>query len=283
MRLFSIVTILLILAGCAATIGYKTYQNPKLGEKIETKVIKSNETNKTEPLTNKPTSSNVTTYYERYQQNNILAKSRDGIAPKANTTLNSNITSNSIKVKQEPNDVITNLFNASLAFAIRDRANINEDIKAQLLIDAKKEITQLEKELTVEGNSITKQIQVSKIIIAKLVAPDFEVTAITPEEQLLSLNSTTEWLWILNPKSHGIFEVNLSVIAILNVNGRESKHHLKTFDKTIVIEISQKQILQQWLNKNWQWITSTLIIPLVIFLFKDTIIDLIKRLKKQNP
>lgn len=170
-------------------------------------------------------------------------------------------------------------FNASMAFSMRDKSNIDEDIKAQLLIDPRKDLEQLEKELTVSGNKLSKNIKVTKIVKATLTAPDFDVKNITEEEQFITLDQPTEWLWTLSPKSTGVYEVNLSITAILNINGRESKHHLKTFERTIAVEITHEQIVKKWIAENWKWVISTLIIPLLVFFFKDKVLKIIRRKK----
>lgn len=172
------------------------------------------------------------------------------------------------------------LFSAKLAFVMKDKANINDDIKAQLLIDPREEVKNLENQLTVEGTAIVKTIKVSKIVKATLTAPDFHITKITEEEQILSDTEPTEWLWKLNAKSSGKHEINLSVTAIVKVDGRESKHHLKTFDKTVIVEITGNQLIMDWLETNYKWIISTLIIPVFVFLFKEKFKKLLE--KKSN-
>lgn len=176
----------------------------------------------------------------------------------------------------------TQTFNVSMAFAMRDKANIDEDIKAQLLIDPRKDLEQLEKELSVNGNKFSKNIKVTKIVRATLTAPDFDVKNITEEEQFITSDQSTEWLWTLSPKSTGVYEVNLSITAILNVDGRESKHHLKTFERTITVEITHQQIISKWWSENWKWVTSTIVIPLLIFLLKDWVLGLLNRKKKKS-
>lgn len=173
-------------------------------------------------------------------------------------------------------------FNANMAFSMRDKANIDEDIKAQMLIDPRKDLEQLEKELTVSGNKFSKNIKITKIVKATLTAPDFDIKNITEEEQFITLDQPTEWLWILSPKASGTYQVNLSVTAIMNIGGRESKHHIKTFERNITVEITHKQIISKWWNENWKWVTSTIVIPLLIFLLKDRVLGLLKRKKKSQ-
>lgn len=164
--------------------------------------------------------------------------------------------------------VSSKLVNANLAFAIKDQANIKEDIKAQLLIDFNQSTKELEDKLSVKGVKISQPIEISEIVKATITAPNFDISKITEEEQIISDYKPTEWLWILKPKSIGTHEVNLSVTALIKINGKETKHHLKTFDKNILIEITEKQIVVNWVEENWKWLISTLILPLIVFFYK---------------
>lgn len=264
MKLTTIIIGILVLAGCAG-IGYQTLnmqrssQQPVMSDKVEGQVkipieVTGGSGTPPRPMMAPPMP--------------VPHKPMNGSDPYKQQRI------------KKPDDVQSNLFAASLSFVLRDKANVSDDIKAQLLIDPTQGIEQLEKELTVTGQKISKKIEVSKIVVAKITAPDFEVTPITPEEQILSLNKPTEWLWTLSPKSSGVFEVNLSVTAVINARGRETTHHLKTFDKVIVIEITKGQIIKDWISKYWQWVISTLIIPLLVFFFKDYALKLLRRKKK---
>lgn len=171
-------------------------------------------------------------------------------------------------VENKTDTVTRQLFSAALAFVIPEIANIDDTIKAQLLINPKKEVDKLKEELTKKGTITSKEIKVSKVVKATIVAPDFDIAKITEEEQILSETESTEWLWSLTPKSSGPHDVSLTVTAIITSDGKETKHQLKTFEKTITVNITTEQIIMTWLEKYWQWLMSTLIIPFGIWLYK---------------
>lgn len=165
--------------------------------------------------------------------------------------------------------VSSKLFKANLAFAIQGSANINDDIKAQLLIDPNQLLEDLNKNLQVEGRKILKTIEISEVVKASLVAPEFVVTKITEEEQVISDHKATEWTWSLKPRSPGLHEVNLTVTAIIKINGRESRYHLKAFEQKVLVEITKQQILESWFKEHWKWVFGSLLFPLLGFILKD--------------
>jgi hypothetical protein len=164
-------------------------------------------------------------------------------------------------------NVSSQLYKANMVYSVPQVANIKDVIKVQLLIDPRKGLQELINSITVNGNSTGKNIKVSKIVVAKIVAPNFTVTPITAEEQILS-NETTEWLWSLEPKSSGKHEVNVSITAVIEVGDKSAKHHIKTFDSTVNVVITATQLLSDWLTKYWQWLATTLLLPGIVWTWK---------------
>jgi hypothetical protein len=245
---------MLVLAGCAATMSYRTSSSIKEQQatamkaeielKREREIRSRTEVDKERLLMREPTGSGPTPSPAPTETKPIVEKP---------------IIIEKIKTISEK------LFSASLAFVMVDKANIENTIKAQLLIDPNSKVENLEKQLTVKGKTTTGNIRVSNVVQAKLIAPDFDVTKITEEEQILSDDKPTEWEWSLKPKKAGTYEVNLSVTAIIDGH----KHHLKSFEKTLVIEITKEQIFMDWFEENYKWLVTTLLIPLIGFLFKE--------------
>lgn len=251
MRLGTILAIIVVLAGCGI-MGQQALRVDSRSE-IEQARIKMQEAEK---------SARVTRHYPAAP------------APTPSTTDNEpkggsggfKHSEKSKEVKTEP--ITKQLFTAALAFVIPDSANINDSIKAQLLIDPKKEAEGLKGQLTKKGTVTANEIKVSKVVKAAIIAPEFIVTNITEEEQILSDTEPTEWLWSLEPKKAGSHDINLTVTAIITSNGRESKHHIKTFEKTVTVEITTQQVILSWIQKYWQWLISTLLLPFGIWLYK---------------
>jgi hypothetical protein len=172
------------------------------------------------------------------------------------------------KSTQRADTVINQLYSAAMAFSAPDKANVKEDITIQLLVDPSKEVKELENSLTEPGVRRGAEIKISKVIIATLSAPDFTIEKVTPEEQAVAQTAPTEWLWTITPKSTGKNEVKLTITAVVKVDGKEYKYHIKTYEKTIVIVVKPQQVIYDWLAKYWQWLFSTLLLPLGLWLYK---------------
>jgi len=167
----------------------------------------------------------------------------------------------------KPGPVSSQLTTASMAFNVIDKANIEDVIKVQLLINPVKAVEDLKKELTVAGKTTTAQVKISKIVIASLAAPSFKITKITPEQQILIENGTTEWLWKLEPTEVGNHEIEVTITAVIKIDGDSTTHHIRTYDHTIKVEITPKQLVDGWFKAHWEWLFSTLLFPLGIWFY----------------
>jgi len=170
---------------------------------------------------------------------------------------------------QISDDIMSQLEPANMVFTVDPkRSNISEQISVTMLIDFTKSIDELKK-LTKESEiTSSARIEVSKVVIARVIAPDFNVVAITPEEQPVSHTSVTEWQWELIPLKTGKHEIHVSVNAEVNVDGASKVRNIETFSETIVIEITPWQVIRGWLSQYWQWLFTTLILPLGLWAWK---------------
>lgn len=180
------------------------------------------------------------------------------------------IPSTSKKPQRESNHttVVSQLYRANMAFGLPQKANIRDDIKAQLVIDVEKTAVELASKLE-PGTVVDKgQIRVSRILKANLVAPDFKVDAVTPEEQPVAESGSTEWHWNLKPLTAGIHPVKLSVWAEVKVGTKAMPYSIHTYDRQVMVEVTPAQIVGTWWSKYWQWTFTTLVIPLVVWWWK---------------
>lgn len=170
------------------------------------------------------------------------------------------------ELEKQTNSALSQLVNnASLAFSLPEAANIDQDINAQLIVAIDEAVEKVAKELTVKGTVTTANFKTSRVVTARLVAPDFMVTAVEDEEQVILENRPAVWNWILTPKSAGKYDIMLTVNAKVEVNGKEKTSHIKTFEKKLTIEITHEQIVKRWVKNKWEtfanWIWTVLLVP----------------------
>lgn len=156
------------------------------------------------------------------------------------------------------------MIRANMVFSIDEQRNISELVEAQLVIGlaANGEIT-----VVGSGQVIQTQISVGRIIIATLTANDFDVKLVGTERQPLVADRNLQWQWQLKPKSAGTFPITLVVISEFDVAGGREKITLESYRKTVEITITHYQIAKLWFVENWKWLSTTVVIPVIVWLW----------------
>ena len=175
-----------------------------------------------------------------------------------------------------PLDFTTQLQTANFGFTVNDKVNINDYAIAKFTIDTTKTIEEIRNNLEDIGIMVTDSISISKLVLVDIIAPDFEVTSISPNKQPINPNGSTNWKWKLKPKSEGNYPVELTVYAQVNIDGIERSTFINSYDKSVTIEITGKQKIERWWENNWQWAWTTLIIPIGLY-FREKITNLFKK------
>ncbi len=145
---------------------------------------------------------------------------------------------------------------------------VGQSSTIQLLLDLAKPVEELEKMITESGVVESHEIKVSEIMEARLTGAGFQITAITPEEQPISTQATTEWKWDIKAMEKGPQRLHLTLSAIIRLQGQKLTRSLRTFDKVIEVKVSWGKRISSFIGKNWQWLWAALIIPAVSWLWK---------------
>lgn len=109
----------------------------------------------------------------------------------------------------------------------------------------------------------TGQARVSSIMTATLKGPAFEIEAVTPETQAISLVEPTKWEWYAEPTRPGLHQLRLSLVAQLEVEGTEATRSIETFRRDITVAVPWTQRVAAFFASYWQWFLTVLFIPLV--------------------
>jgi hypothetical protein len=87
----------------------------------------------------------------------------------------------------------------------------------------------------------------------------FNIVSLSTVTQNIDNESYTEWEWIVTPKKSGDTPLKL-VIKLKELN-----KDIIVFNKTIKVKSNVPVVFESFFEKYWQWIMTTIIIPIFIF------------------
>jgi hypothetical protein len=158
-----------------------------------------------------------------------------------------------------------NLKSASIAFNAPDTIEFDETVSIELLLSLSETTEALQKQLTKIGKKHGYEIRAASQMEATLRPVRdsvFKVVAVTPEVQPLRAAENTRWLWRVTPLEWGKQELQLTISALYQVNGRDGKRALRTFQHDIIVHVGPWKYAKVFLENNWQWAWTALLIPL---------------------
>jgi hypothetical protein len=157
--------------------------------------------------------------------------------------------------------------NASAAFNVPKSMNLKDVSTINLVLDLKQTPEDLKKLLRGEGEKESVTIKVSDRMQAQLISKDFDIMAIRPEIQVITINDMTMWEWEIRPLTHGNKILYLTLNALFEVNGTETPKAIKSFSKKIDIEVTWYQHATIFWKKYWQWLVTTILIPVLMIIW----------------
>jgi len=158
----------------------------------------------------------------------------------------------------------------NIAFNAPQSIPVDENATIELLLGINQTIEELKRELEIEvtanhlsGFIDVGQIRVSPTIMqAKLEGSSFTIKPLTPEEQIVSQDSRTEWDWEVIPKQAGKNTIYLTINAKLPIEGSPAYKTMRTFKKEITVDSTLPKQALSFGKENWQWLWTALLVPL---------------------
>lgn len=118
----------------------------------------------------------------------------------------------------------------------------------------------------IEEISIASRVKV--VLLDPTENDNFKITPLNTVEQHVDASSNTVWKWDIIPINSGDNSLILRVtVKIIDELGDTYKD-IKVFEKTIDVKSSIAKVVKDFLEKNWHFLLSTLILPLIIWLYK---------------
>lgn len=158
-------------------------------------------------------------------------------------------------------------------YAINDTMIINQTDQVVLTISnglTREQVLSQVKYLKERENVVvTEEIRTAPLMLVTLIDPNgenFRIVPITPEKQFLEDGQITFWKWNVTPLNKGNNPLSLSVNIIL---GDEPKN-IQVYEDFIYVYSSDTwwDKFTDFFKNNWQFLLSTLIIPIGIYLYK---------------
>jgi hypothetical protein len=166
--------------------------------------------------------------------------------------------------------LIAKMASANIAFNVPSPAKLDDATAVELRLNLRKSPSDLAGELLPTGTKETSRIKVSDTMTAHLTGDSFAITPNSPETQAISGMETTVWTWQIKPKTEGKQILVLTLDAIFYVNGSSTPRAIKTFSRTIEVQVTPAQRAKDFAKDNWQWLWTAILIPIGAWLFKKS-------------
>ncbi len=150
----------------------------------------------------------------------------------------------------------------NIAFNAPTHMSLESPSSIQLVLSPTDSIEELQELIIAEGKKEGAQIRISDQMEAHLSGTAFQISAITPERQAITWNVPTEWKWEIRPTQYGRHNLHLTLTAIINTDGSAAPRAIRTFNRTIEVEVSSWKRMFLLFRENWEWMWTLLALPI---------------------
>jgi hypothetical protein len=159
----------------------------------------------------------------------------------------------------------------NIAFDVPRMMQVDEGYSVHVGVSGSRSVTELEQELQqrlqaqdpyLEG----AQIKIAPEMQAVLQGNGFHISALMPEIQPVGMKSETQWQWEVTPNRGGNLTLHLTLNALLKINGQSTQSAIRTFDRTIAVQVTWKRRTGDFFRDNYKWIWTVAVIPFATWL-----------------
>jgi hypothetical protein len=153
----------------------------------------------------------------------------------------------------------------TMKVAIKERveARISGDLEADLIS-------------SLRGRGIPKieELKIYELMAVRLTGYDFDIVPLNQEEQIIDTKNFTEWAWDVTPQKSGKKSLHLHCTLRIRLHNdalEKNKDH-PVLDREIVVQVNRAYSIKSFISKNWKWIATALLLPLIGWAIKTYII-----------
>jgi hypothetical protein len=89
------------------------------------------------------------------------------------------------------------------------------------------------------------------------------------QRHAVSTVEPTTWTWMITPKTWGKHTLRLDLTVPFTINGMPQIREIKTMSRDIEITVTPFSLVRRFVETNWKWLWTALLIPLVHYLLKQ--------------
>jgi len=167
------------------------------------------------------------------------------------------------KVGDVIDQILAQMDFGNIAFNSPDRMKLNSPSAIQLVVSPTETIERLKESIVAEGHKHGEQIRISDTMEARLTGTAFQIGAITPELQALTAKEVTNWKWEVRPTQYGRHNLHLTLSAVVTLKGSSVPRTIRTFERTIEVEVSSWQRTFLVFRENWEWMSTLVAFPIL--------------------
>jgi hypothetical protein len=151
----------------------------------------------------------------------------------------------------------------NIAFNTPETIPFGDTATIELVVSLKETEAELRQQIHGDGPTETAHVQLSDQMEAKVSGLGFHIEAITPERQAVSHTQETKWRWQIEPTKSDTLELNLTLSALIKIDGEPTTRAIRTFEKRIVVKVPFSQRLTTAVSNNFELLTTVVLIPVV--------------------
>ncbi len=140
----------------------------------------------------------------------------------------------------------------------------------ELLLSPSISVEAMQAQLTQKAGAASAKIQIAnrmEALLKKDRDQAFSISSLSPDLQAVASQQVTRWQWEVVPTQPGRQELHLVLLAHIDVAGSDTPYVIKTFDRTIVVNVTAGQRSVEFIQNNWQWLWAAIVVPVAGYLW----------------
>lgn len=154
-------------------------------------------------------------------------------------------------LEQKLDQAFSELKAGTLAFSVPDKMKTTESKIVVASIGSTK-VKPEDVTSSVSGNGgkvVTQPLLITPVMKMELTSADFDVKALSSEEQIVAGTTPTTWRWEVRPLHAGVLRLHLAAVVEIEALKRD----LTAADREVTVTVDRADEVAGFFKENWQW------------------------------